>query len=53
MQYAKHLTEQSIAAIVRITPGMAGRNLRKLCEGAERRWAAKVTPPILMYAMTM
>ncbi|KAK9840153.1 hypothetical protein WJX74_004214 [Apatococcus lobatus] len=41
-QFAKHLGDQSIAAIVRITAGMSGRDLRDLCEGAERRWASKI-----------
>ncbi|KAK9852562.1 hypothetical protein WJX84_012167 [Apatococcus fuscideae] len=42
-QFAKHLDEQSIAAIVHLTGGMSGRDLRDLCESAERRWASKVT----------
>ena len=46
-QFAKHLADQSIAAIVKITSGMSGRDLRDLCEGAERRWASKVSNPIL------
>ena len=48
-QFAKHLADQSIAAIVKITSGMSGRDLRDLCEGAERRWASKVSTPIPVF----
>ncbi|KAK9840363.1 hypothetical protein WJX74_008343 [Apatococcus lobatus] len=41
-QLAKHLDDRSIAAIARATTDMSGRDLRDLCESAERRWASKI-----------
>jgi hypothetical protein len=41
-QYAAHLGAGELGAVAEATPGMAGRDLRDVCEQAERRWAAKV-----------
>ncbi|KAL6767650.1 hypothetical protein ACKKBF_B36085 [Auxenochlorella protothecoides x Auxenochlorella symbiontica] len=41
-QYAKHLTPEELAELAGGTPGLAGRDLRDVCEQAERRWASKV-----------
>ena len=41
-QYARHLGDAQLLAIAAATPGMAGRDLRDVCEQAERRWASKV-----------
>jgi SpoVK/Ycf46/Vps4 family AAA+-type ATPase len=41
-KYAHHLGETEIAALAMATPGMAGRDLRDVCEQAERRWAAAI-----------
>ena len=40
--YAKHLSQEDMAAIAAATPGLAGRDLKDLSEQAERRWASKV-----------
>ena len=42
LQYAQHLSEVELGALAAATPGMAGRDLRDVCEQAERRWAAKI-----------
>lgn len=41
-QYARHLGDAELLAVAHGTPGMAGRDLRDICEQAERRWASKV-----------
>lgn len=41
-QYARHLTESDLLALARATPGLAGRDLRAVCEQTERRWAAEI-----------
>lgn len=41
-QYAAHLSDVEVGAIAAATPGMAGRDLRDVCEQAERRWASKI-----------
>ena len=41
--YAKHLSEEDVAAVAAATTGLAGRDLKDLSEQAERRWASKVT----------
>lgn len=43
-QYAQHLKEADLAALADATGGMSGRDLRDVCESAERRWAAQVGP---------
>uniref|UniRef100_A0A061SM40 26s protease regulatory n=2 Tax=Tetraselmis sp. GSL018 TaxID=582737 RepID=A0A061SM40_9CHLO len=40
--YAKHLPEESLKQLAALTKGMSGRDLRDICEQAERRWASKV-----------
>lgn len=41
-QYARHLGDAEVLAVAHATPGMAGRDLKDICEQAERRWASKV-----------
>ncbi|MCO5600730.1 hypothetical protein L7F22_054845 [Adiantum nelumboides] len=41
-QYARHLTPDELTAIAASTEGMSGRDLRDICQQAERRWASKV-----------
>ncbi|EFN53357.1 hypothetical protein CHLNCDRAFT_26073, partial [Chlorella variabilis] len=40
-QYARHLGDAELLAVAAATPGMAGRDLKDICEQAERRWASK------------
>lgn len=42
MQYAKHLGLSEHTTLARTTKGMSGRDLRAVCESAERRWASEV-----------
>lgn len=41
-QYARHLGDAELLAVAAATPGMAGRDLKDICEQAERRWASKI-----------
>ncbi|KAL4458849.1 hypothetical protein ABPG75_013714 [Micractinium tetrahymenae] len=41
-QYARHLKDAELLAVAAATPGMAGRDLKDICEQAERRWASKI-----------
>lgn len=41
-QYARHLQDAELLAVAAATPGMAGRDLKDVCEQAERRWASKI-----------
>ncbi len=41
-QYAQHLSEEELSALAADTPGCSGRDLKAICETAERHWAAKV-----------
>ncbi|KMT04093.1 hypothetical protein BVRB_8g185470 [Beta vulgaris subsp. vulgaris] len=41
-QYAKHLTKSELAEFAVITEGLSGRDIRDVCQQAERRWASKV-----------
>ena len=41
-QYAKHLDETSLESIAAEAEGMSGRDLRDVCEIAERRHAGKI-----------
>ncbi len=50
--YAKHLDEETCLVLAERSEGMSGRNIKDVCEMAERRWARKliirnseVTPP--------
>lgn len=38
--YAKHLTQTDLHHLATITDGLSGRNLKDLCQSAERQWAA-------------
>ncbi len=40
--YAKHLTDSDLAQLAAITDGLSGRNLKDICQAAERAWAAHV-----------
>jgi SpoVK/Ycf46/Vps4 family AAA+-type ATPase len=40
--YAHQLKLSEIMAVASATPGMSGRDLRDICEQAERKWAAKI-----------
>lgn len=41
-QYAQQLSKQELEHLAHKTAGFSGRDLRDVCEQAERRWAAKV-----------
>ncbi|XAR65693.1 Adenosinetriphosphatase [Bertholletia excelsa] len=41
-QYAKHLTKLELAEFAKVTEEMSGRDIRDICQQAERRWAAKI-----------
>ena len=41
-QYAKHLGEEDVATLARASEGMSGRDLRDICEQAERNWASRI-----------
>lgn len=41
-QYAQHLSMEELHQLASLTSGCSGRDLRDLCEQAERHWAAKV-----------
>lgn len=41
-QYARHLTSHELAAIAAASEGMSGRDLRDICQQAERHWASKL-----------
>lgn len=40
--YANHLSDTELQQIASITGGLSGRNLKDLCQAAERHWAANV-----------
>ncbi|KAJ8424013.1 hypothetical protein Cgig2_000791 [Carnegiea gigantea] len=40
-QYAKHLTKPELAEFAMVTEGLSGRDIRDVCQQAERRWASK------------
>lgn len=39
--FAQHLQDRDIDRLSSLTEGMSGRDLRDICENAERRWASK------------
>ena len=39
--YAQQLSDGDLEKLAAATPGMSGRDLRDICEQAERRWASK------------
>lgn len=41
-QYAKHLAKTELAELAAATEEMSGRDIRDVCQQAERRWASKV-----------
>ncbi|XP_050369578.1 uncharacterized protein LOC126787722 [Argentina anserina] len=41
-QYAKHLTESELEELAAVTEEMSGRDIRDLCQQAERSWASKL-----------
>ncbi|KAL3627428.1 hypothetical protein CASFOL_028791 [Castilleja foliolosa] len=41
-QYAKHLTKPELAELAAVTEEMSGRDIRDVCQQAERRWASKI-----------
>lgn len=41
-QYAKHLTEPELVEFAKVTEGMSGRDIRDVCQQAERSWASKI-----------
>jgi AAA+ superfamily predicted ATPase len=41
-QYAKQLKEGEIKQLAAITQGLSGRDLRDICEVAERQWATMI-----------
>lgn len=41
-QYAKHLAKTELAELAAATQEMSGRDIRDVCQQAERRWASKV-----------
>ncbi|XP_074558682.1 outer mitochondrial transmembrane helix translocase [Curcuma longa] len=41
-QYAKHLLKTELLLLASATEGMSGRDIRDVCQQAERHWASKV-----------
>ncbi|XP_057497610.1 uncharacterized protein LOC130782351 isoform X2 [Actinidia eriantha] len=41
-QYAKHLTKSELVEFANVTEQMSGRDIRDVCQQAERRWASKI-----------
>ncbi|XP_062013561.1 uncharacterized protein LOC133729953 [Rosa rugosa] len=41
-QYAKHLTETELDELATVTEEMSGRDIRDVCQQAERSWASKL-----------
>lgn len=41
-QYAKHLNEAELEELASATEGMSGRDIRDVCQQAERSWASKI-----------
>ncbi|GJR33407.1 katanin p60 ATPase-containing subunit A1 isoform X1 [Tanacetum coccineum] len=41
-QYAKHLAKTELAELAVVTEEMSGRDIRDVCQQAERRWASKI-----------
>jgi hypothetical protein len=54
--YAKHLAEADLTVLAQRSDGLSGRNIKDVCESAERRWARRLivrgesaSPPPLDY----
>ena len=43
-QYAQHLPAKDLQQLASLTDRLSGRDLRDICEQAERHWAAKASP---------
>ncbi|KAL6562282.1 hypothetical protein OROGR_003289 [Orobanche gracilis] len=41
-QYAKHLTKAEMSELASVTEEMSGRDIRDVCQQAERHWASKI-----------
>ncbi|KAL6567525.1 hypothetical protein OROGR_001193 [Orobanche gracilis] len=41
-QYAKHLTKTEMSELAAFTEEMSGRDIRDVCQQAERHWASKI-----------
>ncbi|XP_062088274.1 uncharacterized protein LOC133794861 [Humulus lupulus] len=41
-QYAKHLTKSELDELAAVTEEMSGRDIREVCQQAERSWASKI-----------
>uniref|UniRef100_A0A803NZH4 Pyrophosphate--fructose 6-phosphate 1-phosphotransferase subunit beta n=1 Tax=Cannabis sativa TaxID=3483 RepID=A0A803NZH4_CANSA len=41
-QYAKHLTKSELDELTAVTEEMSGRDIREVCQQAERSWASKI-----------
>lgn len=41
-QYAKHLKDSELSEFARATEGLSGRDMRDVCQQAERYWASKI-----------
>ncbi|CEM37950.1 unnamed protein product [Vitrella brassicaformis CCMP3155] len=41
-KYAQHLTAWELKRLANETKGLSGRNIKDLCQDAERRWASKI-----------
>ncbi|CAA0817960.1 P-loop containing nucleoside triphosphate hydrolases superfamily protein [Striga hermonthica] len=41
-QYAKHLKKSETIELASVTEGMSGRDIRDVCQQAERHWASKI-----------
>uniref|UniRef100_A0A7S3AN18 ATPase AAA-type core domain-containing protein n=1 Tax=Haptolina ericina TaxID=156174 RepID=A0A7S3AN18_9EUKA len=39
--YARHLSKSDVEALAKASDGASGRDIRDICEAAERRWAAR------------
>jgi SpoVK/Ycf46/Vps4 family AAA+-type ATPase len=41
-RYARHLSEDHLQQLAELSVGMAGRDIKSVCEDAERQWAARL-----------
>lgn len=41
-RYAKHLNDDDITKLARMSEGHSGRDIRNVCQQAERNWAGKI-----------
>lgn len=41
-QYARHLTSSELTVVAAASDGMSGRDIRDICQQAERHWASKL-----------